>query len=96
MYLSNVVYIYVSIRVLEFWVMETTYIYDFLHLLSLITIKPNMDFLADLAFAHICHNTFKFFFFSKRVEKGSQAKTKVRSKKHTMASIHLIFQIRFN
>ncbi len=58
MYLSNVVYIYVSIRVLEFWVMETTYIYDFLHLLSLITIKPNMDFLVDLAFAHICHNTF--------------------------------------
>jgi hypothetical protein len=31
-------------RVLEFWIMETTNIYEFLHLLSLIRIKPNMDF----------------------------------------------------
>jgi len=40
-------------RVLEFWVMETTNIYDFLHLLSLIKIKPNMDLGGGLAFAHI-------------------------------------------
>jgi hypothetical protein len=58
--------IYVSIRVLEFWVMETTNIYDFLHLLSLITMKPNMDFGGDLAFAHICHNIFSFFKNSQR------------------------------
>ncbi len=38
--------------------------YDFLHLLSLIKIRPNMDYGGDLAFAHICHNTFSFFFFS--------------------------------
>jgi len=31
-------------KVLEFWVMETTNIYDFLQLLSLIKIRPNMDF----------------------------------------------------
>jgi hypothetical protein len=43
-----------------------------------------MDFGGDLAFAHICHNTlfFSFFFLSKRVEKGSQAKTKLKDKKH--------------
>jgi hypothetical protein len=35
--------IYVNTRVLEFWVMETTNIYDYLHLLSLIKIRPNMD-----------------------------------------------------
>ncbi len=35
---------YVNTRVLEFWVMEITNIYDFLHLLNLIKIKPNMDF----------------------------------------------------
>jgi hypothetical protein len=79
--------------------METTNIYDFLHLLSLIKIRSNMDFGGDLAFAHICHNTFFFsFFFSKRVQIGSQAKTKVISKRHTMASIHLFvssfFQVR--
>jgi hypothetical protein len=77
--------------------METTSIYDFLHLLSLIRIKPNMDFGGDLAFVHICHNTFFFpsFFLSKRVEKGSQTKTKVRGKKQTVASIHFIFFILF-
>jgi len=33
-----------------------------------------------------------FFLFSlKEVEKGSQAKTKVKSKKHTMASIFILF-----
>jgi hypothetical protein len=52
--------IYVNTRVLEFWVMETTNIYDFLHLLSLIKIIPNMDCGGDLAFAHICHNTLFF------------------------------------
>jgi hypothetical protein len=35
---------YVNTRVLEFWVMEITNIYDFLHLLNLIKIKLNMDF----------------------------------------------------
>jgi hypothetical protein len=35
--------IYVSTRVLEVWVMETTNIYNFLHLLSLIIIRTNMD-----------------------------------------------------
>ncbi len=51
--------------------METTNIYDFLHLLSLIKIEPNMNFGRDLAFAHICHNTYFFPSFSlKRVEKG--------------------------
>jgi hypothetical protein len=44
-------------RVLEFWVMEAIKIYDFLHLLSLIKIRPNMDLRGKLAFAHICHNT---------------------------------------
>jgi hypothetical protein len=55
-----------SIRVLEFWVMETTNIYDFLHLLSVIKIKPNMNFGGDLAFANICHNTFFFSLFLSR------------------------------
>ncbi len=88
---------YVNTRVLEFWVMDITNIYDFLHLLTLIKIRPNMDFGGDLAFAHICHNTFSFsFFLSKRVEKGSQAKTKVRGKKHIVASIHFIFHLVFS
>jgi hypothetical protein len=53
-----------------------------------------MDFGGDLEFAHICHNTIFFlFFFSKRVEKRLQEKTKVRGKKHTMASIHFIFHL---
>jgi hypothetical protein len=50
-------------RVLEFWVIETTKNYDFLHLLSLIKIKPNMDFGGNLAFTHICHNTNSFSSF---------------------------------
>jgi hypothetical protein len=41
--------------------METTNIYDFLHLLSLIKIKPNMDFGGG-----IWHNTFIFLFSSQR------------------------------
>jgi hypothetical protein len=44
--------------------METINIYNFLHLLSLIKIKPNMDFGEDLAFAHICHNLFIYPLFS--------------------------------
>ncbi len=35
--------IYVSTRVLEYLVMEIINIYDFLHLLNLIKIRPNMD-----------------------------------------------------
>jgi len=60
--------------------METINIYDFLHLLSLITIKPNMDFLVDLAFAHICHNIlfFIFYFFK---ESGERLTSKDQSKK---------------
>jgi hypothetical protein len=90
-----------STRVLEFWVMETTNIYDFLHFLSLIKIRPNMDFGGNLAFAHICHNTFFSFFLSKRMEKGSQTKIKLQNKRHTMAFIHLFvsfsfFKLRFN
>ncbi len=72
--------IYVSIRLLEFWVMETTNIYDFLHLLSLITIKPNMDFWGDFAFAHTCHNTFFIFYFSLK-ENGERLTSKDQSKK---------------
>ncbi len=93
-------------RVLEFWVMEIINIYDFLHLLSLIKIRLNMNLGGegggDLAFAHICHNTFFFpLFISKRMEKGSQAKTKSRNKKHNLDSIHLFvsfsfFKLRFN
>jgi hypothetical protein len=61
--------------------METTNIYDFLHLLSLIKIRANMNFGGDLAFAHICHNTFFFLFLiSKRVEKVSQAMIEARGK----------------
>jgi len=57
-----------NIRVLEFWVLEITNIYDFLHLLSLIKIRSNMDFGRDLVFAYICHNALLFFFFLKESE----------------------------
>jgi hypothetical protein len=60
--------------------METTNIYDFLHLLSLIKIRPNMDFGGNLAFAHICHNTFSFFFFSLK-ESGERLTSKDQSKR---------------
>jgi hypothetical protein len=43
--------------------MEITNNYDFLHLLSQIKIRPNMDFGGNLAFAHICHKTHSIFFF---------------------------------
>jgi hypothetical protein len=49
-------------KVLEIWVMEIMNIYDFLHLLSLIKIRPNMDFGGNLAFAHRCHKTHSIFF----------------------------------
>jgi hypothetical protein len=52
-----------NIRVLEFWVMKTTNIYVFFHLLNLIKIKPHMDFGKKLAFAHICHKTHSFSLF---------------------------------
>jgi len=52
-------------RVLVIWVMKITNIYDFLHLLRLIKIRPNMDFGGNLALVHIFHKThsiFSFFF----------------------------------
>jgi hypothetical protein len=49
--------------------METTNIYDFLHLSNLTKIRPNMDFGGNLAFAHIWHNTFfSFSFYLKESE----------------------------
>jgi hypothetical protein len=78
--------------------MKITNIYEFLHLLSLIKIRPNMDFLGGFdIFTYMPQYPFFFFFFSfsKKVEKGSQAKTKVRGKKHTLASIHLFFSFSF-
>jgi hypothetical protein len=59
--------------------METINIYDFLHLLSLVKIKPNMDFGGDLAFAHVCHNTF-FFSFSLK-NSGERLISKYQSKR---------------
>jgi hypothetical protein len=67
--------------------MKITNIYDFLHLLSLIKIRPNMDFVGG---GGIGHNTFSFF-PSKRMEKGSQTKTKIKGKKHIVASILFVF-----
>jgi hypothetical protein len=67
--------------------MEITNIYDFLHLLSLIKIRYNMDFEGDLAYATIQK---KIPFFS----------LKVWGKKHTVPSIHFfsfsLFKLRFN
>jgi hypothetical protein len=68
---------YVSTTVLKFWVMETTNIYDILHLLSLITIRHNMIFWGDLAFAHTCHNIYIFSF----KESGKRLTCKDQSKK---------------
>jgi hypothetical protein len=36
------------------------------------------------------------FFLAKRVENGSQAKTKVKGKKHNVVSIHLFFHLIFS
>ncbi len=58
--------------------METS-IYDFLRLLSIIKSRPNIDFGADLAFAHICHNTFSFSFSLK--ENGERPISKDHSKR---------------
>ncbi len=85
-----------STRVLKFWVMKTTNIYDFLYFLSLIKIRPNMDFGGNLTFAHICHITIFSFFLSKKMEKGSQIKIKLRNKRHTpwllfICLFHLVF-----
>jgi len=77
--------------VLDFWIMETINIYEFLHHLNIIKIRPYMNFGGDLALAHICHNTFFFIFFSKKVETCSQAKTKIKSKKHIVVFIPLFF-----
>jgi hypothetical protein len=57
--------------------METINIYEFLHLLSLIKIRLNMDFGRYLAFAHICHNT---FYFSLK-ESGERFTNKDQSKR---------------
>jgi len=90
-----------STRVLEFWVMGATNIYDFLNFVSLIKNRPNVDFGGNLTFAHICHNIFFSFFFSKKMEKGPQTNIKLRSQRHTMAFIHLFisfsfFKLKFN
>jgi hypothetical protein len=65
--------IYISTKVLEFWVMETISIYDFLHLLDLIWIWGG-----DLAFVHICHNT---FFILSQKENGERLTSKNQSKR---------------
>jgi hypothetical protein len=53
-----------SIRVLEFWVSETTNIYDFLHLLSLIKNIPNTNFGGGFGICtYMSQYTFFFFFF---------------------------------
>jgi hypothetical protein len=74
--------------------MEIINIYDFLHLLSLIKIRYNMDFGRGFGICtYMPQYIFFSFFFSKRVEKSLEAKTKVRHKKHTMASILLFFHL---
>jgi hypothetical protein len=55
--------------------METTNIYDFLHLLSLIKIRPNMD-----CGGEIWHNTLFFFFFSLK-ESGERFTSKDQNKR---------------
>jgi hypothetical protein len=58
-----------STRVLKFWIMDKTNVYDFLHFLSLIKIKPNMGFGGKLALVDIWHKTHSFYV--KEVENGS-------------------------
>ncbi len=48
-------------KVLEFWIMETTNICHFLHLLSLIKIRHNMNFGGNLAFAEYVTKHFNLF-----------------------------------
>ncbi len=47
-------------KVLKFWVMEITNIYDFLQLLNLIRIRPNMDFGGEF---NICTYMLQYIFF---------------------------------
>jgi len=49
--------------------MDKTNVYDFLHFLSLIKIKPNMGFGGKLALVDIWHKTHSFYV--KEVENGS-------------------------
>jgi len=75
--------------------MEKTNIYDFLHFLSLIKIKPNMDFGGKLTFEHIWHKTlsFSFSFFVKESGKRFILINQKKGKKHTMVSIHLFVSL---
>jgi len=82
--------------------MEITNIYNLLHLLNLIKIRSNMDF-GGIWHLHIYMSQYIFYFLfllSKRVEKGSQAKTKVIGKKCNMLSIHFfsfsLYKLKFN
>jgi len=67
-------------RVLEFWVMETTNIYDFLHLLSLIKIKPNMDLGGGVGICTYMTQYFFFSFFSLK-ESGKRLTSKNQTKR---------------
>jgi len=78
--------------------METTNLYNFLHFLSLIKIRPNMDFGGGFG---ICTYMPQYFFFSLFYSKrewsfGSQAKTKLKGKRYIMASIHLFVHLGFS
>jgi len=67
--------------------METTNIYDFLQLLSLIKIRLNMD-LGGPGGGEFGTIHFSFYFvISNKMEKGLETKTKVKGKKHTQASV---------
>jgi hypothetical protein len=59
--------------------MEITNIYDFFHLLSLIKIRPNMDF-GGIGNLHIYANTFFFSFFSLK-DSGERRISKDQSKR---------------
>jgi hypothetical protein len=69
-----------NIRVLEFWVMEITNIYDFLHLLSLIKIRPNMDLGGGIWHLHIYDTIFFFSFFFLK-ESGKRFTSKDQTKR---------------
>jgi hypothetical protein len=87
--------IYVNSKVLEFWVMEITSIYDFLHLLNLIKNRPNMDW-GGGGFG-ICTYMPQYYYFFPFKESGERLtnKTEVRCKKHIMAFILFYFQLIF-
>jgi hypothetical protein len=72
--------IYVNTRVLEFWVVKITNIYDFLHLLSLIKIRPNMDFGGQIWHLHI-YATIHFFFSLFLKESGERVTSIDQSKR---------------